>query len=46
MPASPKFRSSGLATPGDMGSLTEEVGGLAKSFDLPSVDVVGVDEGA
>lgn len=29
MPASPKFRLSGMATPGDMGTLTEEVGGLA-----------------
>jgi glycogen(starch) synthase len=45
MPASPRFRPSGMATPGDLGTLTEEVDRFSQFFGfVSSADEVGADE--
>lgn len=39
MPASPRFRPTGMATPGDLGTLTEEVRSVASSSLRPKVHI-------
>jgi glycogen synthase len=46
IPASPRFRPSGMATPGDLGTLTEEVCLFTLISVASGTDVVGVDESA
>jgi len=45
IPASPRFRPTGMATPGDLGTLTEEVSFVRHLSIVPSINVVGVDGG-
>ena|SRR5882762_674916 len=44
MPASPKFRPTGMATPGDLGTLTEEVHLVEILFVASTVNAFRVDE--